>query len=211
VEFTPFNNDAPTKKRRSYLPHWIQKGTAYFVTFRLADALPTGLLRTLEIERNAWLRHHPQPWTDEVQREYHERFTVRIDRHLDESHGNCLLRSERNRTIVLDALMHFDPERCRQIAWVIMPNHVHLLVVPNEGWDLDRLVRSWKTFTARKLNELCGESGPVWQKDYFDRIIRDDEHFHKVVGYIRRNPVKAKLRAGEYTQWQSAELNSDCH
>ena len=90
-----------------------------------------------------------------------------------------------------------------------MPNHVHLVVVPDENWDLDRLIASWKSFTARKLNELRDTSGSVWQKDYFDRIIRDDDHFHKVIAYIRRNPIKAKLRPNEYTHWEAPELQDN--
>ncbi len=188
------------------LPHWLQNGVAYFITFRLADALPTGLLRTLEVEREAWIRHHPQPWTAEVEREYHSRFSVRMDRWLDDNHGDCLLRSERARQIVEDALMYFEPVRCRQICRVIMPNHVHLVVVPNSGWPLDKLMTSWKSWTSRRLNELRGKSGPVWQRDFFDRIIRDDEHFSNVVSYIRRNPQKARLRQGEYSYWECETL-----
>ena len=65
-----------------------------------------------------------------------------------------------------------------------------------------QILKSWKGFTAREINQHLGRSGTVWQKGYHDRLIRDWEHFGNVVRYIRRNPVKAKLpedtfRAGE--------------
>jgi putative transposase len=50
-----------------------------------------------------------------------------------------------------------------------------------------------------EINGLLKRSAPLWQRDYFDRIIRDATHFRNCVRYIRRNPEKARLAAGEYT------------
>ncbi len=192
----------PVLKTHSRLPHWQQDGKTYFVTFRLADALPLFLLRDYQAERKQWMAVHPEPWSVEVQRECHERFSVRMDRWLDEGHGESLLKNPDAAEIVAEALTYFDGSRCTQHAWVIMPNHVHAVFSLLEDWPLDSLLRSWKRTSARRLNMIFGREGAFWQKDYFDRMIRDAEHFENVIGYIRRNPIKARLRTGEFLFWE---------
>ena len=63
------------RERRRNLPHLEQDGATYFVTFRLADAIPVERLAELESERTAWLKQNPEPWSDEQQRQYDERFS----------------------------------------------------------------------------------------------------------------------------------------
>jgi hypothetical protein len=65
------------------------------------------------------------------------------------------------------------------------------------------LLHSWKSFTAHAINKMRGTDGALWQKDYFDRLVRDASHFTNCVRYIRRNPAKAHLRAGEYLLCES--------
>jgi hypothetical protein len=89
------------------LPHWQQEGAVYFVTFRLADAVPSNLLTQWAGEREAWLKVHPEPWNKEIEREYHERFSGAIERWLDAGHGACLLRQRECAEIVEETLRHF--------------------------------------------------------------------------------------------------------
>jgi REP element-mobilizing transposase RayT len=180
-------------KTRNRLPHWHQNRSTYFITFRLGDSLPANLLETWRVERDQWLAEHPKPWAAETEQEYHKRFSTRLDRHLDDGHGCCLLREPENREIVASALLHFNRQRYLLHSHVIMPNHVHLLVSLAEAVTLDRVVGSWKRFTSTAIHRQDGNSGALWQKDYFDRIIRDWDHFANVARYIRRNPIKAKL------------------
>jgi len=84
-----------------------------------------------------------------------------------------------------------------------MPNHVHALFVQNPDFPLEKLVLSWKTFTTRTINKLIGRTGTLWQRDYFDRLVRDDKHFRNCVRYIRRNPEKACLTKSEYILYES--------
>src|SRR2546423_896733 len=83
VELRFFNPYAEIRFTANRLPHWQQDGAAYFVTFRLADAVPYNLRTRWESEREAWLRVHPQPWSAKLEREYHERFSGAIERWLD--------------------------------------------------------------------------------------------------------------------------------
>ena len=188
---------------KNRLPHWQQEGAVYFVTFRLADSVPRHLLRQWNEEKEVWRRLHPPPWTEANEREYHARFSAAMERWLDAGHGACVLREPACAGIIAEVLRHFEGERCTQWAWVVMPTHMHGVFTVRTGHTLEALLHSWKLFSARRINALNGKTGRLWQKDYFDRLVRDAEHFARCVRYIRRNPVKAGLRAGEFLLWES--------
>ena len=91
------------------------------------------------------------------------------------------------------ALLHFDEARYRLHAWVVMPNHVHVLITPFEGFTLSTILHSWKSYTAKEANRLLHRNGQFWQEEYFDRYIRTEEHYRRAVEYIESNPVMAGL------------------
>jgi putative DNA methylase len=95
--------------------------------------------------------------------------------------------------IVQDSLLHFDGERYWLSSWVVMPNHVHLLVTPCQSWSISRILKDIKSFTAREANKVLERHGQFWMEDYFDRYIRNGNHFKSVIQYIENNPVKARL------------------
>lgn len=198
-----FNPRADIEKHTTVLPHWEQPGASYFVTFRLADSLPQKKLDDWKLERDEWLAANPKPWSVELENEFHKRFSSTIERWLDAGHGSCVLRDPKAAYIVGDGLNHFEGVRCVQHAWIVMPNHVHVLFTLLGGHPLDGLLHSWKSFTANKIHSITGDQGSLWQRDYFDRLIRDDAHFQNCVRYIRKNPLKAKLRPGEYLLYES--------
>ena len=189
--------------RRTCCRTGSKAGAVYFITFRLADALPARLLAQREDERTTWLRFHPKPWTLETEDEYHKRFSGAVERWPDAGHGSCLLRQIDCAKIIDDALRHFDGKRLALISSVVMPNHVHLLLVQNPEYPLEDLLRSWKTFSARAINEVRKRSGTLWQRSYFDRLVRDEKHFRNCLRYIRKNPEKAHLRNGKYILYES--------
>jgi len=198
-----FNPYADIRFTANRLPHWQQEGVVYFVTFRLADTIPCKLRTQWESEREVWLRLHLEPWSAEVEHEYHERFSGAIERWLDAGHGSCILRRRDCGEIVATALRYFDGDRVAIISSVVMPNHVHAIFVQTPDWPLEKLLRSWKSFTSRKLNAVLGREGSLWQRDYFDRLVRDQKHFANCIRYIRRNPAKACLHSGEYILYES--------
>ena len=197
------NPYAEIEKTLHRLPHWQQAGVTYFITYRLADSVPRKLRDQWESERKIWLRWNPPPHTPEQEKEYHERFSQQMERWLDAGHGECVLRQPTCAGIAGDALRHFDGERCSQIGWVVMPNHVHVLMMPHPEWPLEKLLHSWKGFTTKQINLHLKRSGELWQRSYFDRVIRNADHFANCVRYIRRNPVKARLHEGEYLLYES--------
>jgi REP element-mobilizing transposase RayT len=84
-----------------------------------------------------------------------------------------------------------------------MPNHVHAAFVQNPAWPLEKILSSWKTCTARRINRLLGRTGSFWQRDYFDRLVRDERHLANCIRYVRRNPAKAGLKNDEFTLYES--------
>ena len=123
---------------RGYLPHFDSPETIQFVTFRLADSLPTRIAKALQD------RDHAFP---------------RLDRELDAGLGACWLRRPDIASIVEDALLHFDGRRYRLLAWCLMPNHAHVVIEIVGETSLSEVVRSWKSFTAKQANNGIGRTG----------------------------------------------------
>ncbi|CAN5409188.1 hypothetical protein BH11ARM2_BH11ARM2_33280 [soil metagenome] len=92
-----------------------------------------------------------------------------------------------------EQLRYHDGIRYDLKAWVVMPNHVHALIHVRDGLPLGKIVQSWKARTARRMYVRLGRRGRVWERVYFDRYIRDEEHFWRTIEYIEMNPVKAGL------------------
>jgi len=203
--FHGFDEYADVDVSRRNLPHWSQAGTTCFVTFRLADSLPAEKLAQLEEERSRWLAHHPLPWSDVEKREYYDRFPAKIDEWLDAGYGSCSLAKETVANIVADALRHFDGARYDLGAWVVMPNHVHALVAPKQGHDLGAILHSWKSFTANQINKQLGRSGPLWQHESYDHIVRNEEALLRITEYIERNPEKAGIAVAQASSLQAEE------
>lgn len=169
---------------RGYLPHFDSPDVVQFLTWRLADSLPQVLLDKVEDEMTSL------PF-DPKKREAERR--KRLDQLLDRGYGQCWLRRRACAEIMRDALLANDGDRHLVHAWVIMPNHLHLLVQFFEEGGMGELVEEWKGSTARDINALIGRSGPLWQEDFWDRYIRDQDHYNNVVRYITLNPVRAGL------------------
>ena len=193
---------ADVEKSANHLPHWEQPGRCYFITFRMADSIPAALKSQWTAERDQWLEAHPKPHTPAEIETYQQQFTARLERWLDAGHGSCILRQPPCRNIVAGALEFFNAKRYHLHAWVVMPNHVHVLVSLHEATQLCKILSSWKSYTANQLNELLNLSGSFWQEDYMDRLIRDADHFARCARYIRRNPLKAHLPPTAYTHWE---------
>ena len=159
------------------LPHWRQDGAVYFVTFRLADSLPQARLRELRTEISATV---PASERD-------AELILRTERFLDAGYGACVLAKPTAKAIVEDALRCFDGTRyCLEDA-AVMPNHVHVLVVPLGTSSLTSILHSWKSYTS---NRICGAGlamARLWQRESFDHIVRSAEYMEKYRDYIAQN------------------------
>lgn len=188
----------PIEKHRYRLPHWHQDGVYVFVTWRLADSLPTSVISHISKTRETFLKTHPKPWDQKTATEYQRRFIIPLEDKLDESHGSCCLRQ--HHAIVADAFHHFDKERYLLDSFVVMPNHVHALFALKEGRALEDILHSLKSFTANQINKALNRSGKLWQKTYWDRLIRSSEHFKWTREYIAGNPKNHPK--SDYHLWQ---------
>jgi len=182
-------------RERGRLPHWEREGGTYFVTFRLADALPRTVLakmverqRVLEAAKRSGLKLLPAQ--EVLLAEYSP---GRIEQYLDSGNGACRLRDPRIAELVANALRFWDGQRYRLMAWCLMPNHVHVVFRLLPGQGLANLLRSWKSYTARMANRILGRTGDFWQREYYDRLIRDGHELERAIQYVTSNPERAGL------------------
>ena len=186
------------KAWRGNLPHWEKPGVAVFVTLRLGDSLPMDKLGPFQEDRRVWLEQHPQPWNEVCAREYAERFQGAVEKWLDAGYGSCIFGKADARQVVETALRHYDGSRYSLYAFVVMPNHLHALLMPFKGQELRKIMADFKRFVSRKLATRQTWQGAFWQGEYWDTAIRDEEHFRRVRGYIRKNnPLIAYDAYGE--------------
>jgi REP element-mobilizing transposase RayT len=135
-----------------------------------------------------------------LQRAFRKFKNQRWHENLDNCHGKCLLRDNRFATIVADSLLAFDGSRYDVERFVIMPNHVHMLVQMRLGWRLREQCESWMRFTGRRINALNQTAGMFWSEP-FDHVVRNEAQFQYLQEYIADNPRKAKLPHGDYVLW----------
>ena len=93
------------------------------------------------------------------------------------------------RSIVTRTIRFREGQTHRIIGFVVMNDHVHVLVEPKAGWTLERLVHRWKSYTTKCFREQTGRTR-AWQREYFDRIIRDEDDLLEKMNYIIKNPWK---------------------
>ncbi len=184
---------------RGYLPHYDNINLVQSVTFRLADSLPQKMLERLAFE----LKSMP----------LHERNIAKrqkIEEWLDAGMGCCALKNTAMANVVQRAIKKFEVDKYDLFAWCVMPNHVHMLIQPK--LELGKIIQSIKSFTGRWALEHNAElelgvpkGKPFWMREYWDRYIRNENHFNRVVEYINNNPVKAGLCENKKNwTWSSA-------
>ncbi|HZS48873.1 MAG TPA: transposase [Blastocatellia bacterium] len=189
---------SPQWYSRGYLPHFDMQGLTQTMIFRLFDSMPRVLL---------------DEWREELkllsEKEYEVERRKRIDFYLDQGHGSCYLKNPMVAEIVQNTLLHFDSKRYQLHSWIIMPNHVHLLFTSKEGWELSQIAHSWKSYTASECNKILERKGEFWQREPFDRYIRNEQHYNNAIRYIENNPIKAGLcHNPEDWPWSSAHVRA---
>ena len=193
--------EAVEKTDASFLPHWKLDGGIYAVTFRLADSLPEEVFEKLHAKKQIILEKLSGFTRASGSRSAVERMlelraelanlqTAEIDPELDRGHGSCLFRDARCASIVAETLRHFDGTRYHLMAWCVMPNHVHVVLKTFAGEDLEKILHSWKSFTAHEINKIQNTTGAIWQKESYDHLIRDGEDLQNQVTYVLANPRK---------------------
>jgi REP element-mobilizing transposase RayT len=202
---------------RGYMPHVDGAELIQHVSYHLADSLPNEAVAAMDEA----LKSLPTALRDNEKE-------ARINAYLDAGHGSCILRVPELAEMVQETFTHFHGDRYHLHAWCVMPNHVHVLFQPKNGWSMSKIVASWKSYTGRRISayakangmpgglsagliatlgrgEPSGVPSRVWHREYWDRYIRDYTHYMTVVKYIHQNPVKAGLvTKAEHWRWSSA-------
>jgi REP element-mobilizing transposase RayT len=120
-------------------------------------------------------------------------FAARIERYLDSGVGSCVLRRPDVAQVVVNCLENRNDIEYRFLAWCVMPNHVHVVARLFPASCLSAVMQSWKSVTARRINRILNRKGTLWGREYFDRLVRDDDEMRRAIGYVTENPVKAGL------------------
>jgi putative transposase len=191
------------------LPHWMQAGTVCFITWRTADSLPADVQQRITFERRRLLLDRgidpDGDWKSElaklpgVERGHVYWNLFRIwDGVLDQGRGACVLADPELNGLVGESLMHFDGERYVVTDYVVMPNHVHVLAGFRDEETMLKQCASWKRYTAREINRHLRRTGPFWQPEAFDHLVRSAEQFEHYRRYIAQNPDDARLPQGSY-------------
>ena len=191
--------DAEIEIKQGNLPHWQQEGVYYFVTFRLADSIPKNKKDELKNDREKWNNKHKETskFTEKDWIEYNRLFNQRLEDWLNIGYGCCLLGKSENATIVANALRYFNNQRYILDEWVVMPNHVHVLVKPLEKYKISDILHSWKSYTANKINKREKCSGQLWMHESYDHIVRNEDSLNCIRHYINQNPMKAGITVSE--------------
>ena len=189
-DYSPYlnRNDAVDVNVPRTLPHWNQSDKIQFVTFRLADSLPRTFVMALKRERSDFERLNPRPWNPDTAKRFRSLMSRKVEEMLDNGYGECLLRDSTVRKYVSETLRFYDGRLYELLSYVIMPNHVHLLVRVTGDNRLADIVRNIKGYSAKIINNCLHREGPLWMKEYHDRIIRNEDHLKNCLRYIRSNP-----------------------
>jgi len=194
------------RRTSSHLPHWRIPGATYAVSFRLHESLPVSVIREYQERREilakrleeqlqlAGSRNAIQPLV-EIRHQMAKLHEDIIDEALHKSGGDCHLNIPDIAEVVCNALEHFDGDRYDLIAWSVMPNHVHAILRPSPGHELEDIMQAWKSFTAKKANSVLKASGSFWQEEYYDHLIRDGDDYRSQIRYVLENPHKGSAPA----------------
>jgi REP element-mobilizing transposase RayT len=179
------------KVTRRRLPHFDMIGQPLFITFRLRGSLPAS---------------RPFP----VSHLTSGQAFLTMDRLLDEARSGPAFLGLSPIAELVKASIQYGAEldHYELHSWVVMPNHVHLLLTPRVS--MSKLLRSLKAVTAKRANLLLKRTGkPFWQEESYDRLVRGTDEFRRIRCYIESNPVTAGLAGTpEKYLWSSAYRGS---
>jgi len=194
---------------RRNLPHYQPSVATYFTTFRLAGSLPLAVTENLRRERENSQRFLTAIETHTEKRglfqshqpAYFERFSALID---GSTHGPHWLGEPRVAEVVSRAIHSHDNTDFELFAFCIMPNHVHMIFhvtgASGNGPLVTDILRQIKGKTARECNLVLHRSGPFWQHESYDHVVRDSEELRRTIWYVLHNPVKAAL-VNDWSDW----------
>jgi putative transposase len=197
-----------TPFHRRHLPHFYPPDAIYFITFRLADSLPPSAIERARMEREILKSQKTNskrgssvlpPYIDDL--EWWEKVIERG------SKNARWLADPRVGSLVAESIRYRDGKDYDLFAYTIMPNHVHLVFGIGQydllerpenagglsGKQVSGIMMSLKRHTALQANRILGRTGPFWQDESYDHVVRDGEELARIIEYVLDNPVIAGL------------------
>ncbi len=173
---------------RRHLPHLYFNEGIYFVTYRLADSLPS---KKYELTNNV-----SRQWDFQKFKEHFNDYDLLLDK---ASFGSNYLRIKNIADICASSILHYNNSELKVICYCVMSNHIHLLfkLMP-ENRGISKLMQSIKGYSSRECNKELKRKGTFWQNESYDRWLRDENEYRYTINYILNNPVKA----GIITDWK---------
>lgn len=218
---------------RHILPHFQQPGQAYFVTWNLKDAIPPKALerytrqlealgaaisnrgnnmrlKTASPETEITRSKIASPEIEKLKQEYclvRKKYIKAYDDLLDAARNPSVdLSQTENTAILIQAFKFWEEKKLKNLAFTIMPNHVHwVFQVLEKDQDgnpvyLQDILHSVKRFSSNQINKAENREGTLWQKESFDTTIRDEKHLYYAIRYTLQNPEKAGL-VNDWRNW----------
>ncbi|NNF32631.1 MAG: hypothetical protein HKN68_00870 [Saprospiraceae bacterium] len=203
------------------LPHLTPIAASYFITIRLRDSLPQSLFLPIkeayEEELHSVLKsNHSKADKERLTDDLKEKYFANFESQLDNQYGECHIAKPEIAFKVISKLKQYDKKYYDLYAYTIMPNHVHFLIDTaiqskyiNDPTEKD-MVTGYKSLpsimnlikggSSRACNKLLNRKGAFWARDYYDRTIRNDNHWNNTIHYIINNPIKAGItsKPGEH-------------
>jgi len=217
--FVPFNEHLAVRIYRRNLPHWRQEGRPTSSPSGSVIPCPEGP-RPVEYEKEHWLHARGihvtgGDWQSQLetlperdQEQFHKHFNRLFHAALDQGHGDCHLKNERCLATVRAKLMEHDGDSYHLGDFVIMPNHVHLLVVPSPGNEVEMVMKGIKGAASRECNQHLARTGQFWQPDSYDHIVRTLDQLFYFRQYIKDNPGKAGIDLPPEALYQAEWMDS---
>jgi REP element-mobilizing transposase RayT len=196
------------------LPHMFDVDKPIFITFRLKFTLPKAIMAELDRQKREWWEEQAKKSEAEKREDNKHKeglFFTWFDRLLDRSPDvPRILHRDDITGIIGAALKYFDGARNKLLAYCIMPNHVHVLIFPLKDGDGQMfspagITYSWKRYTANQINKLMNKKESLWQRESYDRMVRNEDEMCRTIEYILNNPVKAGL-VTEWKDWRGSYL-----
>ncbi len=182
---------------RRNLPHLHYNEGTYFITYRLNDSIPVHLLKELREEYDSDLKKSDD--IDETKR----RLFIKYDKLLDQNTSDKINLTQPELSSIIKNTLHYpDKSQYNLICYCIMPNHVHVifeLLKDNNG--IIKILQSMKRISARDINRVMKMTGPFWQAESYDRLVRDDKELFYTINYVINNPVNAGL-VSDPNEWR---------
>ncbi len=197
----------------SKIPHINANNHLQFITYRLSDSLPHNIVE--KIKQDISLFDEDKKTTERIKL---------VEKYSDKGYGASFLIHPNIADLIITNLKFHNLIKYELISWVIMPNHIHILIKQMND-NIGDIVKSWKSYTSKiilkqsnilfekkglyqpnvkVLNDILN-SRNIWYKGYWDRYLRNEDEYWRCVEYIHNNPVKAKL-VESAKEWQFSSV-----